>query len=961
MLRKNTSGVVLAPGSIFAMAVAAAMGAPATAQDRPDGSSADESVEEIIVTGSRIPRRDFTGPSPVLTIDAMELRLSGTQNLEEAIESLPQAVPAFGRSTNNPGNGRSTINLRGLGDQRTLLLLNGRRFIASNTNGVTDINNIPAGMIARSEVVTGGASAVYGSDAIAGAVNFIMKEDFTGLELSVQYDETERNDGDQLDVSMAAGMEFADGRGHVSGFVDYYDRDSIYQGDRAFSEQVIMEDIFTGELIPGGSPNTPAGAIRNPALVNGVPAPLGVTFEQDGTPRPQVFADAYNFGPANYLQTPMERWSFAGFLNYDLTDTTRAYLDLMYVDNDSAQELAPTLFIGQVAMNLDNPFVTPETRQLLVDNFDPDGDGVANFVFGKRLPNLGSRVGTNESELERFVAGATGDLDNGMTWDLHVIHAEVDFVETIRNNARASSFRQALLVDPVSGECFDPSGGCVPLNPFGEGSISDAALDYIRVRPATDYTYTEQDIANVSLVGDFPLFLPDPIGFAVGYEWRRDESLFEPDPLRATNDVTSLGSAQPVEGTIIMRELFGELYVPLLMDRRFAHELSIEGGYRYTDHSIVGDFTTWKLGAQWAPFEDLTLRASLQEAVRAPNAEELFEGENVGFNPWIAQFSDLCSAQWDPAALGIADICIAQGIPASEIGVYQSQPFFLTEVRSGGNLELTEETSDTFTAGFVYQPSWAENLSISADYYSIEVDDAIEWVFDDIVVSACFALRDPAHPLCQSIERNDPSFNITNIKAGYGNIARVKVEGIDYQIDWETDLPQWLSVGSETASMQMRILGGHVKTNGSQAAPGTPFYNCAGLFGFPCNITSFGTVPENKTKTRLTYLTGPTSVSLEWRWLDGMDSAFQQFAAEQFALPADLIQVAVPELDDEHYFALSFDYAINDTLDIYGGIKNLTDNDPPVFGFGSQSNTEPTVYDVYGRRYFLGFVSRFGN
>ena len=924
-------------------------------------TSADAEIEEIIVTGSRIPRRDFTSPSPITTIDAVELKLSGTTNVVDALDALPQVVPGFNRSANNPGNGTATVNLRGLGAKRTLILLNGRRFISTTTDGAVDTNNIPAGLVERIEVVSGGASAVYGSDALAGAVNFILKEGFEGIEANAQYDITDQSDGQVLNLSIAGGIPFAAGRGQLTGFVDYSDRESIFRGDRPFSAQTLFDDLFTGEIFVGGSTRNPEGQIPNPVNINGVPAPDGITFNQDGTPRPfDDQNDRYDFGPANYLQTPLTRWSAAGFADFDLTDSMRTYLELMYVENDSAQEAAPTLSFFFVEMNLDNPFVTPGTRQVLQDFFDPDADGIAEFIFNKRFLELGPRHVDNHSEMQRIVVGIDGELGNDWSWDVHYINAGVDFSDSLLNDGSARKFRQSLLVDPLTGQCTDTSEGCVPANIFGTGNISPEAADFIEVPPLQNEIRNRQQIAGASLVGDLWSLPGGNLAFALGAEWRSESASYRPDPALFSGDLMGYGSSQPIDGEITIKEVFGELLLPVLSDVYLARYLGFEAAYRYSDHSTAGGFSTWKLAGEWEPFSGVRFRGSVQQAVRAPNVEELFVGQSTDINAFIAEFADLCSASTDPVALGIDDLCVAQGIPRSQIGVFEATPFFPTQTTEGGNLELESEISDTVTAGIVLQPEWLPNINLSLDYYSIEIDNAIQFVgaFDTVLL--CFTVNDPNDPLCQAVERGDATFNITSSTGGPRNVARVKTDGIDLQIAFVTDLPSWLSIFNEGATFDIWFLGNHTLENGTQTTPDVEFIDCAGLFGFPCDINSFGTLPEYRTTTRFTYNSGPLAASLQWRWIDGMDNAFLVHGLELFGIPEDSVNLAIPDISSENYFALSFDYQISDSINLYGGVHNLTNTGPPLMvGNSVQANTDPSIYDVYGRRYFVGVTARF--
>ena len=923
-----------------------------------------DTLEEIIVTGSRIPRnRDFVSTSPLTTIDKLEFRLTGTTNVEDTLNTLPQVTPDLGRFSNNAGNGSATVNLRGLGANRSLVLLNGRRFISFGVDGAVDLNNFPPALLDRVEIVTGGASAVYGSDALTGAVNFITRDAFEGLEVGAQYDVTDRGDGDVIDVNVAGGLGFLGDRGHVSGFLNYNDRDSIFQSKRSFATVELFENIFTGELLPSGSVRNPAGTIPDPVTVGGEPAPDGITFNRDGTPRPfRDPEDQFNFAPFNYLQVPQERLMAAMFADLDLNKNSRLYSELMFVDNEVALELAPTLNARFVQVNLDNPFVTPELRQVLVDFFDPDADGIAEFILEKRFLEFGSRMDSVDTDVYRAVFGY--DANIGETWrvDAYLSYSKSDRVDTSLNEGLLSRLRQSLLVDPVTGQCFDTRDGCQPANVFGEENISPEAAGFILAPPLVFETDIEQTIFGASTVGDL-VALPDgELSVAAGIEIR-DEQFGQTSGIRDVGtDLLGSFASRPVSGEYDLKEVFVELYAPLLDGRPFARYLAIEGGYRYTDHSIAGSFDSWKLSAEWEPFEGVRFRGSRQQAVRAPNIDEYFAPEITEINSTIAEFADLCSASFMPIEAGLTDVCIAQGIPAPELGVYKATPFFPTMTTIGGNPALDPEESETITAGLVLQPRTLPGLQLSIDYYSIEIDNAIEGVGPFDTALLCFAINNPDEPMCQAIERDSVSFNISSVTGGPRNVARLRTEGFDLQLSLDHELPRSLALFDGAASLRWWFLGNHTTEHGVQETPAIDFRDCAGNFGFPCDTSSFGTLPEFKTRTRVTYFSGPLSLSFQWRWIDGMENAFLVHGLDLFGIPRDQVNFAVPAIGNESYYALSFDYAINDTVTMYGGINNLTDNDPPILGGAAgAANTDPSTYDVYGRRYFLGVTARFGN
>ncbi|MDP5053660.1 MAG: TonB-dependent receptor plug domain-containing protein, partial [Congregibacter sp.] len=321
-------------------------------------------IEEVVVTGSRIKRKDFTSISPLVTLDAEQITLSGVTAIEDLVNDAPQLVPFTNRSSNNPGNGASSLNLRGLGANRTLVTLNGRRMAPVDSFGAADVNLIPSQLIKRVEIVTGGASTVYGSDAVAGVVNFILDDEFEGFEITAQYDTFEEGDGDVVDLSLAFG--FGNDRGHVTGFLNYQDRDPVFAGDRPFTADALRENFPSGELQVQGSGTTPAGRVLFPrTFLPGGSAPVQVTFNDDGTPT-AVGPDtpSYNFQPVNYLQVPLRRNSGALFGNYQLTDRVKAFGEILYSETSSSQQLAPPPAFVSARVNTDNPLLTPEQAQL---------------------------------------------------------------------------------------------------------------------------------------------------------------------------------------------------------------------------------------------------------------------------------------------------------------------------------------------------------------------------------------------------------------------------------------------------------------------------------------------------------------------------------------------------------------------------------------------------------------------
>ncbi|MEE4278959.1 MAG: TonB-dependent receptor [Halieaceae bacterium] len=954
-LHKASLGIWILSGGV-AFAPDVALGQPV------NRSQADSEIEEVVVTGSRIRRQDYTSISPLVTLDAEQITLSGVTAVEDLLNDAPQLVPYFDRSGNNPGSGAAFLNLRGLGPNRTLVTLNGRRMAPADEFGAADINTIPSQLIERVEIVTGGASTVYGSDAVAGVVNFILDEDFEGFEVTGQYDTFEAGDGDVVDLSAAFGL--GDERWHLTGFVNWQERDPVLASDRAFTNTRLLESFspgLVGTLQPAGSATGPAGRIAFPPvpLPGTGGQPVQVTFDADGTPRPfDPDADQYNFQPANYLQVPLERESAALFGRYRFTDTIEGFAELLYSRTSTTSQLAPSPAFVNATVNVDNPLLTPSQRALFAGAFDPDGDGLAQFALAKRLEGVGPRRFTREADTTRAVLGLEGELPRGWQWQATYSLSDVRGEGITGNAAFGDRFEQALLVDPATGNCLDPSNGCVPFNPFGS-PVPEEALGFIRTGDIAEDYSLDEDVATLVLTGDAIELPAGALGIATGIEWRELSSSYAPDTNFLGANVLGTNSASAVGGTQDVTEVFLEALVPLLAGVPFADYLGVEAGYRYSDYRFSGVADNWKIGADWSPISSLRFRVMAQRAVRAPNIDELFREPRVQPTALVDVSVDRCSASADPVGNGLADICVAQGIAPDQLGVFEAQQNFpLLTIVDGGNTDLDPESADTLTAGVVIQPGFIDELSISIDYYNIEIDNAIGATPLEGALNLCFESRNPESPFCRPVVRA-PSGDIAEITNPQFNLASLRVEGVDLAVNYRLDLGDGLAIvpGSD-ASIALQVLANHAMQNTTQATPGSTPVDCAGFFGGAC---SFGVdlrqvTPEYRTTTRLTYYSGPLSLALNWQWIGSLQSQVDVSCREtpQFCYPSEL-----EDIDSRNYLELSGRLEFGQRAEIYGGVSNLTEEDPPLMGFGQiQSNTAPALYDVFGRRYFLGFRYR---
>jgi outer membrane receptor protein involved in Fe transport len=923
----------------------------ALAQEKGPPRADNTVLEEVHVTGTRITRRDYASPSPVFTVSREDLQLEGLPTLESHLNRLPQFSPSFDKTSTNPGTGVATINLRGLGTNRNLVLLDGRRIGPSSTEGVIDINSLPAVMVEKIEVLTGGASAVYGSDAMSGVVNFITRRDFEGLEISGNFDQSDEGDADTWSVNLAAGFSFAGGRGRVTGFVDYLDRDPLLATEREYSEVVWWEDWATGELEVGGSTATPEGI-----LTTGLDRDRGwSTFTAEGDPRPTVFPDDnYNFNEFVYLQTALERTSGRVVVDYQFSDTLFGRLEFMGSSSDVDRQIAPPPVFSFLETNLDNPLWTEATRELLTENYQFFRNGLAQLPLRRRMSETSPRVSEDENDSWRAGFELGGIAFGDWNWNFAYHYTRHDSETALLNALSTSRLQQALLVDPATGNCTDTSDGCMPADVFGPGRISPEAADFLRVDGVVDEGQITMHLATFSAESEFDLGLVEPLGFAVGAEYREEEGEFDPDPLTFSADVIGATGTDAVDGDYDVMEVFAEAYLPLLRNKPLARELSLESGVRYSDHSEVGDIWSWKSGVSWAPGDSLRFRAMFQRAVRAPNLTELYTvasttegvaGDGTGM------VVDPCSADSDPVGNGNTALCVAQGIPDADVGVYQADPFYLRESRSGGNVDLDPEEADTWTLGLVWEPEWLQGLSLALDWYQIEIKDAIEFMGSEQAIITCFDIGDNSSEFCQSFSRA-PDGNIDRQFATYRNIAGIEAEGVDLQFDYGFDFGRYLP-----GDFQLSLLANWNRETSFQPADRSFSFECQGLFGFPCAITSFGTFPECRTQTVLAYSLGPVTTQLQWHWIDGMDrgaTEYEDVYAEAFGFIPGEDMLGVTKLGSENYLDFHAGWEVTEQLRVIAGVNNLTDNRPPLMGLDQQqSNTDPSMYDVIGRRYHL--------
>lgn len=919
------------------------------------GDTDEVAVEEIVVTGSRIPRRDFGAPSPITTLDRDMLVNSGQPTLEESLNRMPQISPDFGRTSNNPGNGSSLVNLRGLGSGRTLVMLNGRRLAPSGVGSSVDVNTLPQVLIDRVEIITGGATTVYGSDAVSGVVNFITRDDFDGFGLETSAYVTEEGDSEVYDLNITWGHNFANGRGNITLFGGYLDRRESFAGDRTITA-VPLFDTWEGEIIEFGSSTIPEGVIPFPPadLGNG---PVPVRFTPEGIPVEYVDRDdRYNYAPVNYLQVPLERYAGGLFLDYELSERVEGYAEVTYTRNVGRQNLAPVPALEFATTNLDNPVLAPEASRLFGDFYipDPNDPNLVSFFIARRMEEVGPRIADTTNDYYRLVAGLRGFLNDTWDYDVWASYTNGDEEELLLNDVSRTSFLQGLLVDPVSGACFDTSRGCVPVNMFGAGNISAEAVDFLRLPPAVNTTSREQKLVSGFVRGNPFSTWAGPVSVAVGAEWRSDSGDFEADESLFSGDAMGFRGTSSVDGRESVSEIYAEVLLPLADNVPFVRYLALEFGGRLSEYDNAGSVDTFKAGVDWEPVSNLRFRTMFQRSVRAPNLVEAFQEQLREPGSFVnGNNVDPCSASEDPVASGNVDKCVLQGIPEDQVGVFEATPFFPTTFVSGGNPELVPETAKTWTAGIVY--TGLESWVLSVDFFDLDVEDTIGGANARFV---CFNARNTENDLCNDIIRDPNNYNVVEVIEISSNLGSFETSGIDVQLSYSTEVPALFGIGGGYADLSVDLVWTHLRELKAQSNPAVDPIDCAGVFGFTCEFGDIGTTfPTDRVTTSINYLSGNWDMHLAWRWITDTDNDAERFAEIiDFEDPV----VSVPSTGNVNYLDFGLGYRFSDNVSARLNVANLLGEDPPLMADAVFSNnTDDRMYDVFGRSYQLTVMLRY--
>ncbi|WP_234007424.1 TonB-dependent receptor domain-containing protein [Novosphingobium aromaticivorans] len=962
------------------LTVSFALAAPAFAQEAAQDKAAEAPVDarEIVVTGSLIQRPNNTAVSPIVSVGEAALKETGQVNLQDALNQFPSFTTAGNANTGGQGTGgRASINLHGLGTNRNLVLLDGKRLPLSDINGNVDINILPESIMGGVDVITGGASAIYGSDAISGVVNFKTLRAFDGVRLDAQNSISERGDGYKFNGSLAFGTGFAEDRGHVIAAFSYAQQDAVNGSSRDFFfDKTPSSFIGTGTFVPSAT-NAPTvdavSGVFSGYGVGGLPNNvnlLNLGFNNDGTLFTQTGARNYKGanGTNGYLvvgnnvRMPVgQQIDFANALkrktaflkaDYDLTPSLTAYGQFMYVDLSvhTASGGSLTQFGTLTTVPVTNPFIPDDLKTILASRPNPN----APFTWNGRYVGVPYKNWDENYVVEQYMAGLKGDIASGWSFDLFASYDQS--VHDQQLNDAVIKGRVQTLLNAADGGASICAGG---FNPFGDAnarSLSDACVNYI-TKTAFSKEKLAQTQAQLQVNGKLFDLGAGPAQIALVAGYRKNTYSYVPDSDLAAQNIEAVIASQPASGRISVKEFAAQVDIPLLADKPFVRELGIGGAIRHSDYSVTGGVTSYEVDARWRPVDALLFRGSYQRAVRAPNIGELFSPQTgtqlvIGTPP--GALGDPCdvrsNARTGADGAKVAELCVAQGIPQAAISSY-TFPTTATGQLVSGNTNLTPERADTFNVGFVlnspFESGPLADFTLSVDYYNIAVKNVISTVPGLTVLSKCFNL-DGSNPTydknnlyCGLLVR-DNSGQLTTVATPYLNLGAVKTDGVEAQVNWTVPAR---FLGDESGRFFVNSAVGWLHKYKLQLLPGAAYLDYTGISNGAAGVSSLPprATPKWKAVTSFGYRSDAATLGLRWRYQSKMEDTTS-------VLTPATAQVGVPAYALWDMFG---SVRIAKTFEIRAGVNNLFDKGLP-FVASSQNGTDVALYDPIGRSFYLG-------
>jgi outer membrane receptor protein involved in Fe transport len=944
----------LAKSIRLAMAIGAASTAmiasnAVIAQETPNAE--DKSVEKISVTGSRIKRLDMEGSTPIQITSDVEIKLSGFTRIEDLLNSLPQIEASQTSFISNGASGAANVDLRGLGSTRTLVLINGRR-MAGGTSGAADVNQIPAALVKRVEVLTGGGSSTYGSDAVAGVVNFIMDTDFEGLEFTAGVSGFQHNndndyiqglmdakgfdypegssgiDGKSYNFDLSVGGSFDGGKGHAVAYTTFRRDTELRQESRDYtacalnsagtscggSGNAIVPNFYMGTVDADG--NGDYGNFTDYWTLDA---------NSDGFTIPSS-GNIYNYAPINHIFRPDERYSLGAFVNYEINEHFNPYLEVSHMRDVTKAQIAEsgTFFNESYIIDYDSPLISDTQRSQLTSELGiVSGEQFATYI-GKRNVEGGPRASNFETNTFRAVTGIEGQINDNWSYDV-----SFQFSSLSLSNAYINDFFGPRIKTAVDSEACAADSDCIPYEVFTYNGVTEesaGALTGVGIFTAD----SSQMVLSGYVSGDLDFTIPSadvPIAAAVGMEYRKDDFELQSDEVFEKGLLLGQGGPTPsLAGGFDVTEIYAEFSIPVL------DNLFVDIGGRYSDYSTSGGISTYKIAVDWDVLEDWKVRASFNTSVRAPNVNELFSAQGLGL--WSG--TDPCSG--DTPTLTAAQ-CANTGVTASQYGNIAASPASQYNSLTGGNPDLAPEEADTISFGIVANP--IENLNFSIDYWDIEMAEVIGTVGAELTVEQCGTTGNAV--FCDNVIRSSAG-SLWVGQAGYVqataiNLAGRHWRGVDVSMNHELE--------AFGGNFTTKLIGTYMLKKEYDALPGveTAKYDCTGVISSDCFAQ-----PDWRHTMTVSYTTDSFwSVSAKWRYYGQVD-----YDGVTDTLVADGIS-------GQSYIDLTGSFDVTENVSALVGVNNILDREPPLVGgtLSTNGNAVAGFYDTLGRYIFASVTVRF--
>jgi len=959
------------------------------------------SIQDIVVTGTRIRAPNLSSESPVTAVTDVEIKAQGATNIENVLNEIPQVHTAQSDGTSNNSTGVANINLRGLGPTRTLVMIDGRRLGPGDPQGplgaAADVNFIPTALITGVDVLTGGASAVYGSDAMAGVVNFHLLRNFEGVQITQTFNEAQHTQGGPStavlenanypvkpiipgnqfggrisDTTLILGTNTADNKGNVTMYASYRSIDAILDGSRNYDACETSLNKAKTRIICAGSSN---GAYGN-FITN---AGKNLALNPNGTATFVPFNNSlkYNTSPPYDLQRPDERKTLGALGHQQINPWLDIYAEVMYMDDHTSAQVAPGgLFLGRgptgfIQVPCNNQFLSAAEEPSICQNsagkplpvYQANGQpNVANILLpALRLPAY-PRIDDLRHDDYRVVVGGRGDISSDWSYDVSGTYWNSLLSEHYLNDV---SFQK--VQNSINGCTAPGNPGCVPINIFRYGGVTPAAFSYISAPGLKTGNTTESTIdANISgnfgAWGGISPWARNPVATSFGATYRHDQLSFLPDYELQVNDLIGQGAFfPPVSGAESVKEEYAELRVPIVEDKPFAEAIDLDLAYRHSGYTVANaangfSTNTFKIAADYAPTSDIRFRASYNRAARAPNLYELFLPQTLNND---AGYDDPCSGATPKASLAA---CAKTGVTAAQYGNIPGCPSSNCGALSGGNSALRPEKADTYSFGFNFTPSFLPGFNASIDYWAVRINDYITNLSGQQIVNGCILQGTDA--LCSLIH---PGPGIGNIFGTSGwvvesnqNIGFLRNRGIDVELNYRKNLED---LGIQNMGTLVFRMSGTEALEQTVSSPTS--YDCAGLYGATCSAGG-DNGPNFKWRhnARLTWLTPwQIDLSANWRYMSAvrLDTNSGQAALNNGSY--DAYDAVIPAVN---YLDLSATWKIGKHYTLSAGVNNALDTDPPYLNHsvvyyvnGGGNENVYNAYDTLGRVLFASFTAKF--